>query len=197
MEIWCCFCLLQVSSLCTLSYPSFLFFLDFIFFFINSSTFVNFLKSHSLYKVSLDHPKYFPSEKSLLELGFSPVLDFKVNFIYSFSHMCSFFPHIKILCSLKLEKCLSRAYQRCLYIILPMSREIHCILQILSNFYHCCLYLLWKYAMMASVSVAQSVSLIVPTIASISFSHIYGPFPMPETALQTYLVLFIRLPWES
>lgn len=85
------------------------------FFFINYSTFVNFLKSHSLYKASLDQPKYLPYEKCLLELEFSPVLDFKVNLISSFSHVCVFFPYIKILCSLKSEKCLSR-------FVIPYSR---------------------------------------------------------------------------
>lgn len=150
----------------------FYFLFGFIFFFINYSTFVNFLKSHSLYKASLDQPKYLPYEKCLLELEFSPVLDFKVNLISSFSHVCAFFPHVKILCSLKSEKCLSRAYQRCLYIILPMGREIHCILEIQINFDHCCLYLLWKCAMMASASVAQLVSLIVPTIHQFH-SHMY------------------------
>ena len=121
----------------------------------------------------------------------------KVSLISSFSHMCEFFPHVKTLFSLKSEKYLSRAYQRCLYIILPMSREICCILEMLSNFYHCCLYLLWKYSVMASAGVAQLVSLIAPTIASVSFSYVYGSFPVPETALQTHLILYTRLPWES
>lgn len=40
----------------------------------------------------------------------------KLDPVSSFLYMCEFLPHIKITCSLKLEKCLRWAYHRCLYI---------------------------------------------------------------------------------